>query len=136
MHGKRIQVKCSIDDIRNLEAKALCCRKVYTRDRGIRFRNYVMGLCRQIQKKGLFELLEDKIISPRYTNLYKSSKLLRLVKIIQEATRLLARHHGLVTKGIDCNQNHEYKTLGFIKAFYLAARYRIQYYDEYWLLEC
>ena len=39
MHGKRIQMNCSIDDIRYLESKALACREVYTRHRSIRFRN-------------------------------------------------------------------------------------------------
>ena len=136
MHGKRIHVKCSIDDVRNLEAKALSCRKVYTRDRSIRFRNYVMGLCRQRQKRGIFELLENEIRLPRFTWLYKSSKLYRLVKIIQEATRLLAVHHWLVEKGVDCDRRHQYKTPSFFKATCLALRYRLPFYDEYWVLEC
>ena len=136
MHGKRIHVKCSIDDIRNLESKALSCRKVYTRDRSIRFRNYVMGLCRQIQKRGIFELLEEKILLPRFNWLYKNSKIYRLVKIIQEATRLLAVHHGLIQKGVDCDRKHQYKMIGSLRATSLALRYRIQHHDEYWLLEC
>ena len=81
-------------------------------------------------------MLEEKIILPRYTTVYKSCKLFRLVKIIQEATRLLARHHGLLVNGVDCTRKHEYKTTGFFKALYIATRYRIQHYDEYWLLEC
>ena len=136
MHGKRMQIKCSIDDIRHLESKALACRKVYTRDRSIRFRNYVMGLCRQLQKRGIFELLEDKIQLPRFNWLYKNSKIYRLVKIIQEATRLLAVHHGLILKGVDCERNHQYRTIGSLRATCLALRYRIQNYDEFWLLEC
>ena len=136
MHGRRMQINCSIDDIRYLESKALACRKVYTRDRSIRFRNYVMGLCRQIQKRGIFELLEDKIQLPRFNWLYKNSKIYRLVKIIQEATRLLAVHHGLILKGVDCERKHQYRTIGPLRAACLALRYRIQYYDEFWLLEC
>ena len=136
MHGRRMKINCSVDDIRYLESKALACRKVYTRDRSIGFRNYVMGLCRQIQKRGIFELLEDKIQLPRFNWLYKNSKIYRLVKIIQEATRLLAVHHGLIAKGVDCERKHQYRTIGPLRATCLALRYRIQYYDEFWLLEC
>ena len=82
---------CSIDDIRYLESKALACRKVYTRDRSIRFRNYVMGFCRQIQKRGIFELLEDKIQLARFNWLYKTSK---------------KYQHYIDTNSYDITENH------------------------------
>ena len=56
--------------------------------------------------------------------------------MIQEATRLLAVHHGLIAKGVDCERKHQYRTIGAVRATCLALRYRIQYYDEFWLLEC
>ena len=83
--------------------KALCCRKILAKDLRIFSRNYVLGLCRQIHKKGLVGILEDKIKVPRVTWLFKITKLYRLTKIIQEATRLLAFQHGLMTKGMQCS---------------------------------
>ena len=139
MHGKRMQIKCSIDDIRYLELKVLACQKVYNRDRSIRFQNYVMGFCTQLQKrekKTRNELLEDKIQQPRFNWLYKHSKSYRLVKILQEATRLLALHHGLILKGVDCERKHQYRTIVSLRAVWLALRYRIQYYGDFWLMEC
>ena len=56
------------------------------------------------------------------------------MRIKQEATRLLAVHHGLILKGVDCERKHQYKTIGSLKAACLALR--IQNYDEFWLLEC
>ena len=64
------------------------------------------------------------------------TQIYRLVKIIQEATRLLAVYHGLIAKGVDCERKHQYRTIGALRATCLALRYRIQYYDEFWLLEC
>ena len=58
------------------------------------------------------------------------------MKIIQEATRLLAHHRGLITKGVQCSITHQYKIPSQFQAFCLALRYLMQNYDEYWLLEC
>ena len=64
-----------------------------------------MGLCRKLQKRGVFELLEDKIQLPRCSKFYKNSKIYRLLKFIQEATRLLVVHNGLIVKGLIVNGN-------------------------------
>ena len=130
MNGKIMQINCSIDDIRYLESKALACQAVYTRNRSIRFRNNVIGRCRQRQKRGKLELLEDKIQLPQFNWLYKNSKFYRLVKIIQKAKRLLAFHHCLIAKGVDCERKHQDRTIDALRATYLALRHRIQYYNE------
>ena len=81
--------------------EALLCGKISSKGRNIIYRNYVLGLPREKQKMGLFESLDTKLRVLCLTQFCKNSKLFRLPNKSQEATRLLAHHHGLITTGVD-----------------------------------
>ena len=56
----RLQVKCSVDDSRNLEMRAFCCRKVHTKDRRIPFRNSVLGLVDKYKRRVFLKSLRTR----------------------------------------------------------------------------
>ena len=60
----------------------------------------------------------------------------RLVETFHEGTRLLAHHHRLIAIGVECTHDHQKKAPNQRQALYIAVRYKIQFYDEYWLLGC
>ena len=100
------------------------------------FETMFLDFADNYEKKGLFEILQEKMEVPRFKRFFKNSKLNRLVKIFQETIRLLACHHRLLTSGVSWDIDHQYKTPNQFQAFCFALRYRIQYFDKYWLLRC
>ena len=101
-------------DVRYLETEVLLCLKL-NRDLGIRFGIY-MGLCRQTQKRGNFEPFTQYTVhtgrhnttTPIQLGVQKFKKVkFIVVKVIQEATRLLAVHRGSIVKDIDYERKHQ-----------------------------
>ena len=137
MYVENVYIKCSIEHLKRLEEQRSLSAKIYTRDEKLIFRNYVVALCHEMAPSGKVNQLQPKIIIPRINQVYKKSKVYRLVMIIHESTRLIAENYERVWAGHaieDCL--HRYRHLSRIQCFLLALKFKQSFTDEFSYLRC
>ena len=86
MHVENVYIKCLIDYLKRIEEQRSLSAKIYTRDKRLNFRNYVLALFHEMAPSGKINQLLPKIIIPRIFQAYKKSKEYRLAMVIHEST--------------------------------------------------
>ena len=74
MHVENVYIKCLIDYIKRIEEQRSLSAKIYTRDKRLNFRNYVLALFHEMAPSGKINQLLPKIIIPRIFQAYKRVK--------------------------------------------------------------
>ena len=133
-------INCSLDDLRNLELKTLQHCRIYAKDKRIKYRNYVFGLCLQISAFNnpirVENITQSKIRLPRHSILFSYSKIYRLAHIIHESTRILADYYSFLSLGDITDFSQGYHSVNFIRAIGLALKLKYFSTEDFDSLDC
>ena len=136
MHVNKVQIKCSIENLRRLEEQKRLSCKIFSGNEIIIFRSYVLALCHELKPTGKIYRLHNKIRAPSINWWYRRSKVYRLASIINESTRLIAQNYETIATWAveDCLCRYQHPN--WMACILLAYKMKRHFPREFDLLSC
>ena len=136
MRANKVEIKCSLETLRRLEEQKRLSFKIFSSNKIIVFRSYVLALCHELKPTGNIYQLRNKIRVPRLNQIYKCSKVYRLASIISESTRLIAQNYEKIATWAveDCPCRYQHPS--WMACLLLAYKMKRTFPAEFDLINC
>ena len=137
MSHQKVFIKCTIENLQQLQEQSLLGRYVHSQDENMIFRKYVLALTQVIVPSRTIEGIKDKIpLQNHYLNCFRNCKIYRLAKIIHVCTCIIAKYNTVIFVGDvpDCFIEFCHPT--FSNCLHLAQRFKYSFPQQYSLLTC